>query len=691
MKKKTIISLSIVSFLVLALIVTLCTIASHKENEIEGFKRLKGDYELNEFLNNGDYKDYSAREKFINILTLPISLGSGGYYYRGGGMKYVTNGFDENIVYEAEMDTVDMNMKSFDAGTKEVSVTSEKLASEETGTSDIDYSKTNIQVVNVDEADRIKTDGKFIYTINNEVVNIVDASNASSIKDVKKIEFEDAVPVDIMLNEKSNKLVVIGSTMKSYDNNTIVNIYDINDDFKLLQSSIYQYNYVTSRMIEDRVIVITNGYTYDRSNFEPIYKIDDENFTIDSKNIFVNQKYFENGFTYVASIDLSSNTQNVYGLTLNTNQVYVSEDNIYLIKDYYDCANEEDINIGCIFTFKGIFGASDMYDYSSYRERTKVVKLSLDKKNEIDVKAVKSLEGRIINQFSFDEKDGYLRIALDKLGDDHDECGAVILDKNLNIVDHMDGLAKAESIYAARFTGDRLYLVTYRNMDPLFVISLKNNKIKVLGELKIPGYSTYLHPYDNDHLIGIGVDTKENVFYDDFGRVVSTSADTLGLKMALFDVSDVTSPKEISKVTIGDEYTTSNILTNHKALLFSKEKELLAIPVKQNKAWVKHEVSFSGEDIGSITSAYSNLYDNNVTSDNGFAVYSINLNDGIKLKGYVFHENTYKEGDYRYYYRYNSVPVRGLYIKDNLFTISDDYIKVNKLSNLQLVSKFNLK
>ena len=135
-------------------------------------------------------------------------------------------------------------------------------------------------------------------------------------------------------------------------------------------------------------------------------------------------------------------------------------------------------------------------------------------------------------------------------------------------------------MYATRFMGDKAYLVTYRNTDPLFVIDLKDEtNPKVLGELHIPGYSSYLHPYDENHLIGIGMETEETVNRDAYGKVISTSAIVTGMKMSLFDVSDVTNPKEISKTVIGDRYTLSSVLTNPKALLFSKEKELLAIPV----------------------------------------------------------------------------------------------------------------
>lgn len=109
-------------------------------------------------------------------------------------------------------------------------------------------------------------------------------------------------------------------------------------------------------------------------------------------------------------------------------------------------------------------------------------------------------------------------------------------------------------------------------MDPLFVMDLSDEtNPKVLGELKIPGYSTYLHPYDENHIIGIGMETKETVRRDYSGRVISTTAKIVGMKMALFDVSNVNTPIQISSVVIGDSRTTSAILTNPKHYYFQKK------------------------------------------------------------------------------------------------------------------------
>ena len=142
-------------------------------------------------------------------------------------------------------------------------------------------------------------------------------------------------------------------------------------------------------------------------------------------------------------------------------------------------------------------------------------------------------------------------------------------------------------------------------MDPLFVIDLSDEtKPKVLGELHIPGYSTYLHPYDENHLIGIGMQTEEIVNRNSYGKVISTTSRIIGMKMALFDVSDVHNPIQISETVIGDSRTTSAILNNPKALLFSKEKNLIAIPV--NNYSEDFAINSSNDSHESMINSYRN-------------------------------------------------------------------------------------
>ena len=243
-------------------------------------------------------------------------------------------------------------------------------------------------------------------------------------------------------------------------------------------------------------------------------------------------------------------------------------------------------------------------------------------------------------------------------------------------------------MYSSRFIGDKVYFVTYKTVDPLFVVDLKDETSpKVLGKLKIPGYSTYLHPYDENHLIGIGMETKETVNRNSQGKVISTRAQIIGMKMALFDISDVNNPKQISSTVIGDRRTTSAILTNPKALLFSKEKSLIAIPV--NNYNEDFEIKDSSETYSSLINSYKNYNKKRIAE--GYMVYDISVENGLKLKGIITHEISDEEKNTGYSYSNTSKLLRGMYIEDKLYTVSENQIKVNELKDLKQIADLKIK
>ena len=345
----------------------------------------------------------------------------------------------------------------------------------------------------------------------------------------------------------------------------------------------------------------------------------------------------------------------------------------------YSYYTNNKLKISSLFGIKGIIGFFEQIDDEYDHDNTQIYKFNIDSKNGVKLQTSTTIKGKTINQYSYDEKDDNLRIALET-----DEGARVaILDKNLKILGETEPVAEGEELYASRFIGDKAYIVTYENTDPLFVMDLSDVKNpQVMGELEIPGYSTYLHPYDENHLIGIGINTEEQVTRDENGEVISSWTTVTGMKMCLFDVTDIENPIEISKTTIGDRRTVSAILTNPKALLFSKDKNLLAIPVNNYKENFEVETDTSNED---EVNAFID-YDKEYTSE-GYFVYNIDLKNGFKLKGIINHEKT--RNNY-YYYGSNSKLLRGLYIDDNLYTVSEDYIKVNKLDDLKEISSLKI-
>jgi uncharacterized secreted protein with C-terminal beta-propeller domain len=269
--------------------------------------------------------------------------------------------------------------------------------------------------------------------------------------------------------------------------------------------------------------------------------------------------------------------------------------------------------------------------------------------------------GVLDNQFSMDEYNNNLRMAttssVSTRAGQYTYNNVYVLSGQMETIGALTHVAEQESIYAARFIGDRLYLVTFKRIDPFFVIDLsKPEAPKILGKLKIPGYSDYLHPYDATHIIGIGKETTTN----DWGGV-STS----GVKLALFDVSDVANPKQIDTVQIGDAGSDSAALTDHHAFLFDKNKNLLVIPVRA--------VSASPVTKGDYYNYQQQVW-------YGAYVFGLTPETGFTLRGTVQHGT----GDNGYYYYGSSASdvKRSLYIGNVLYTMSAKQIKANSLDDI---------
>jgi uncharacterized secreted protein with C-terminal beta-propeller domain len=234
-----------------------------------------------------------------------------------------------------------------------------------------------------------------------------------------------------------------------------------------------------------------------------------------------------------------------------------------------------------------------------------------------------------------------------------------VLDMDLMIVGNITGIAPKESIYSARFMGERTYLVTFEKVDPFFVIDLSDPMDpKILGELKIPGYSDYLHPYDENHVIGLGKDTVESGS-GDFSWYQ-------GVKLSLFDVTDLENPKEVSKFIIGDRGTYSLAQSDPHAFLFSLSKHLLVIPI------ALYEVQ------GYSTSPYD--YGDYVW--NGAYVFDVTTDEGFVLKGRISHSDE-PIGDMDRYGYGNDVHsiYRSFYIDDVIYTVSQERLMASEMDS----------
>ena len=669
----------LISILIIVLIISIVFLTICRKNSTE-LKTIASEKQLERIYNNDT--DYSTTDKIlINLVAMPFNIISGifnGYfepimplepsYYD----EYITDGFIPPTF------TIDSSASASGSDQKNL------LNPSSSGSKD--YSTTNIQVENVDEADITKTDGDYIYSLSENNVIITDVRIPENIKIASKISSYGSAPEDLILYQ--NKLVVISASTSSssYRRNTVVEVFDITNKEKPVKVKSYTLYepYYTSRCIDNNLYVISSGNLRKEDNKIARYYTEG---SVQKEIALDKIKYLKdiktNKQTLISNIDLDNINAdvNVNSYLIDISNCYVSENGIYLLNEDYNY--DSDIPpISTLFSFAGAFGPFLYEEYnnsstsSSYK--TEIYKFDILDDGSIKYASKAKVNGQTINQYSLDEYNGNLRVALY----DNNGSRVVVFDNKLNKIGESANVAKGEKMYSSRFIGNKLYFVTFKNMDPLFVVDLSEpTSPKVLGELKIPGYSTYLHPYDENHLIGIGMQTEENIRRDSSGKVISSGARITGMKMALFDISNVSNPIEISNIIIGDSRTTSAILTNPKALLFSKEKELIAIPV--NNYSDDFEIAYS-DSTSSVISSYTNNSKSYLSE--GYLVYKINLENGFNLKGLITHDNAKTS----YYYNTNSRLLRGLYIDDNLFTVSETAVKVNKLDDLKQISELKI-
>ncbi|MFB5605600.1 MAG: beta-propeller domain-containing protein, partial [Nitrosarchaeum sp.] len=475
------------------------------------------------------------------------------------------------------------------------------------------FSGTNVQVKNVDEPDYLKTDGKYMYIVNQNWLTIIDAYPAENAKVILKIalDIDQQNLENIFLN--GDKLVIFyyGSSQSYgiaqydfapypiYNPKTISTILDVSDREKPKILTKYEIdgNYVNSRMIDNIVYLVTNsGVDYVNPMMPRI---------MEGTSIILPDVYrFPNPepsytFNTVTSFDVSGKLHTSETFLMGySNTIYVSKDNLYITYQkhvpytYYDTVNKNrffDVivpllpkeaqdkikiiqNDSTLDSYAKWLQVSsllqDTYNNLSKEQKEKLFSLIQTALNEYDQKiqsdssktvihkialnkgnlkyvANAEVPGYLLNQFSMDESGNRFRVAT--TSESFSRTGSMpssnvfVLDEDLKLVGSLTKIAPEERIYSARFMDDKLYLVTFKQVDPFFVIDLSADSPKILGELKIPGFSNYLQPYDKNHIIGIGKDTKEN----QWGGI-----QTNGVKISMFDVSDFKNPKETDSIII---------------------------------------------------------------------------------------------------------------------------------------------
>ena len=522
-----------------------------------------------------------------------------------------------------------------------------------------DYSSTNIQVAGVDEADIVKTDGEYIYTLSDGHISIVKAYPPETAVLVSTITFDKVYPTEFFIN--GDRLVVIGSQYDTritpyYSGPTDLYypelfyetskasmlIYDIHNKAHptLLRDLTMTGEYFESRMTGDYVyfVIYQTAYIiYDTAVLPKIYSDGQASEVAPSQIHYYNgsSNYYQ--YTTFVAANVQNATEAPTYLTVmlgGTSSMYVSPSNIYV-------------------TFREMDGNTTIYRVHF-------------KDNNMTCEANGQVPGNELNQFSMDEYNDHFRIVTTAWRNYTQQNSLYVLDMNLSIVGRLENLGVTENLHATRFMGNRCYIVTFKKTDPLFVINVSDpTNPTVLGELKIPGYSDYLHPYDENHLIGVGKEAVEAESGD--------FAWYQGIKIALFDVTNVSNPVQLANYPIGDRGSDSPVLSNHKAFLFDKTRNLLVLPVSVAKI----DASQYPYDVPPY--AYG------TTVWQGAYVFNVTLTGGFNLTGRITH-GTEGGGVPEVGYWVN----RALYIENVLYTVSDRKVKMNNLTDLAVIDEIQL-
>lgn len=460
----------------------------------------------------------------------------------------------------------------------------------------VDYSGTNVQVIGVDEADIVKTDGNYIYYIAANQLNILKADGAGTkLVSSTSLSADDSwwgynselflLGTRLMVITQSYNTVWINDANGGYENNTdqtTAVIYDISNPAKPVQvvSLGQSGSYVSARMVGDYVYLVTAQYVYNIVKDTPVTYIPATSVGAEAKllqptDLFVGGNPQSAAYTVVGAINLKSgaNFASAKAVFGGTSQLYANAEHLLLAIAQY---SEETLPIAPDKDGKNV-------QITNGSNSTDLVLLGIQD-GQITRLASGNVPGSLLNQFSMDEYKDVFRVVttvntwqqriytdgVDTYEYDSTNTNALYtLDQNLSILGKIENLAKDETVQSVRFDGDVGYFVTFRQVDPLFAVDLSNPAYpRVLNALKIPGFSEYLHVFKDNLLLGIGyrADEKTGV--------------TQGVKLTMFDTTDKSNVKEAATEQVDASWTI--VGGNHKAVLVDAEKNLIAFPADSN-------------------------------------------------------------------------------------------------------------
>lgn len=447
-----------------------------------------------------------------------------------------------------------------------------------------DYSTTNLQMEGVDESDIAKIDGSYIYTVEDKYIVITDIRDGK-LEEVTRFLPKDCGAADRVMEiyVDGDQLILVvqgyetslgesskaGSDKENSDkessdeeiavsdasedsafcykmngkSTTQIQVYSIvdrrNPEFegRLIQDGYYN----TSRKIGDVVYLFTQyhmtsdvvGYV-EKEYTSVIPKVNGEK--VAAGEIYLPESSGESGIL-VSSLDVNKPDKVLDSKLVISGyaQTYISKDALYLYEEDYD---------GAMIT--------------------NIAKFALDE-GRISGVAATAVRGYVRDTFAINASDGYLRVLTTDYSTEDEVNALYILDENLKLTGQLTGIAPGEEIYAARFMGNTGYFVTYRNTDPLFTVDLSDPaKPEIIGELKVTGFSEYLHFWDDTHLLGIG--------YESDGKTGNIE----NIKISMFNIENPGEVIEEAKLVLKDvDY--SEALYDYKSVIISKDKNLIGL------------------------------------------------------------------------------------------------------------------
>jgi uncharacterized secreted protein with C-terminal beta-propeller domain len=417
-----------------------------------------------------------------------------------------------------------------------------------------DTSQTNVQEAGVDEPDSVKTDGRTLFALANGTLHAVDArSDAPRLLDALELEDWGAT-----LFLRKGRALVLGSGPRGARMTEV----DVSDPerMRVLRTEDVDGYIVDARLTGRTARVVVSSYP-DAIYGAPELRARPSGWlptstlrrvragkrvtsrAVGCRSVRRPRVFSGAGVLTVYTVDLAKGLPAVDADAVFTSgdTVYASHSSLYVATQRWDGGGMTSIHR---------FDTSDP-DRTGYGTSGAV-------------------PGSLLNQFSLSEHDGILRAATTVDGNAESESRVTTLERRdgrLVQRGHVGGLGRGERIYAVRFMGDVGYVVTFRQVDPLYTLDLADpGRPRVLGELKIPGYSAYLHPIGDDLLLGVGQEATAQ------GRIQ-------GLQISLFDVSDLARPQRLQNLTLGERWSSSEVEWDHHAFLWWPATKLAVLPI----------------------------------------------------------------------------------------------------------------